>query len=171
MADDPFTAFRAAYPVRVPNPWAPARIAFLKIVKSGIPAADLIAAAGRYAAECKALKIAPEFIPHARTWLSQRRFEDYAGAAEDAPIAPPADDLADDPCWRALKGRVSREAYRSWLLPCRITVAYTGGGEAFLCVEAPGKFIASEVRRQFEDDLKIAYGITLVRYSWPGGTL
>jgi hypothetical protein len=57
------------------NPKHPARLIYLRLVKSGIPAAKLNAAAKRWCVNEP--KPDTEFCPRAVTWLNQRRFEDY----------------------------------------------------------------------------------------------
>lgn len=170
-SDDPFDAFRAAYPARVPNPWSPARTIFDKLIKTGVSAADLVVAAKRYAAECAELKIAPDFIPHARTWLSQRRFEDYSSEQASASVVSAVDDLADDQNWHALKGRVSRETYKSWIRQCAISIEQTEKGERCLRISGPSRYIVGQVRQRWDDALREAFGVMLVIYRWPGGAL
>ncbi len=79
-----FDRFMAAYPARGDNPRAPALVVFDRLVAQGDDAEQLVAAAGRFASAMKTEGREARMIPHARTWLSQRRFEDYL---TDAPAS------------------------------------------------------------------------------------
>jgi hypothetical protein len=83
---DAFERFWAAYPRRPDNPKAAARLVFERRVREGADPAAIAAAAGRYAAAVTARRLDAIYVPHARTWLSQRRWEDYL---EDAPASAP----------------------------------------------------------------------------------
>ena len=85
-----FERFWAAYPRRPDNPKAAARQVFERRIRAGADAEAIVGAAGRYADQVAATKLDPKFIPHARTWLSQARYEDYP---EDVPA--PADETVD----------------------------------------------------------------------------
>ncbi len=123
---DPFARFWRAYPRRRPNPKPPAAKVFAELVRRGTATPeDLVLAAERYAAEVADLGIQPCFVPHAVTWLRQRRFEDYLGEAwelgesEDAGVgrsmAPP-----DRPDLRAVWDRIGPVQYRNWVAPLEI---------------------------------------------------
>ena len=114
-----FEAFWAAYPRRPDNPKAAARLVFERRVREGADAAEIVGAAGRYAAFVVAQKIDPPFIPHARTWLSQRRYEDYpVDVQASAPVEPsPEHPLA----W--LKGQIPVSAWASWIAPLQVLSA------------------------------------------------
>lgn len=72
-----FERFWAAYPRRDgANPKAPAQKLFCGYVKSGIPAADIIAGAVRCALK-DAAKIGTPYIPQAVKWLRDQRWLDY----------------------------------------------------------------------------------------------
>lgn len=108
-----FDRFWASYPARRGgNPKHPARLKFEAAVRYGASAEHIIAAAAHYAQEQAQLKhVGTEYVAQARTWLSQRRWEDYpAPAAEEA--AKQVWICMDDPRWpqavaayRALKGK------------------------------------------------------------------
>lgn len=91
----PFQSFWAAYPQRKgSNPRKPAEDKFAAAVKGGFAPEQIIAAAGRYAEECrKDGQVGTSFVAQAVTWLNQRRFEDYAapppsGASPALPEPP-----------------------------------------------------------------------------------
>jgi hypothetical protein len=107
-----FEGFWAAYPSRPDNPKAPARLVFERRVREGADADFIVRAAGRYAAFCASAKKDPEFLPHARTWLSQRRYEDYP----DAPDSPPEAETPEHPlAW--LKAAIGEASWKSWIAP------------------------------------------------------
>lgn len=93
---DAFDRFWAAYPYRAENPKAPARVVFARLLKEGVCAEALIAAAGRYASFISREKVKSIFIPHARKWLNQRYFEDYM-TDPDAPASAPEGPSPDHP--------------------------------------------------------------------------
>lgn len=113
-----FERFKAAYPARPGNPWAPARELFAKLVKGGEDAEGLTRSAAVFAADCARRRIDPEFIPHARTWLKQRRFEDFPAPARDSapgPERPAADDRLD-----FLRAVTGPDYFASWIAPLRV---------------------------------------------------
>ncbi len=84
-----FDRLMKAYPARGDNPRAPALAVFARLVADGEDAETLVLAAGRFAAVLKAEAREARMIPHTRTWLSQRRFEDYLTDVQDsAPEGP-----------------------------------------------------------------------------------
>jgi hypothetical protein len=107
-----FEGFWAAWVSRPENPKAAARLVFERRVREGVDATAIVAAAGRYAAFCAKTKKDGPFIPHARTWLSQRRYEDYfedASASAAAARPTPEHPLA----W--LKPKIGNAAWASWI--------------------------------------------------------
>jgi hypothetical protein len=70
---DEFERFWAAYPSRGGDAKHPASLKFEAAVKSGVPAPLLVEAAKRYAAERHGKD--PQYTAMAKTWLSQRRWE------------------------------------------------------------------------------------------------
>lgn len=72
--------FWSIYPKREgSNPRKPASDKFAALVRSGVDAEAIIAAAARYAAELKAQgKAGTVFVAQAQTWLNQQRFSDYS---------------------------------------------------------------------------------------------
>jgi hypothetical protein len=82
-SSDAFKRFKAAYPRRDgANPWHTAEKKFSALVKTGVDAEAMIAAAAALAREeCARGNIGTKFIPQAITWLNQQRFQDYAAAS------------------------------------------------------------------------------------------
>jgi hypothetical protein len=79
---DRFEDFWKAYPKRDgANPKTPARKKFIAAIKSGAEADAIIAGARAYdRAETEKGNVGTPYIAQAVTWLSQRRWEDYAPA-------------------------------------------------------------------------------------------
>jgi len=148
-----FEAFWAAFPLRKPNPRALAEKAFAKAVKRGAKPADLIAAAGAYAAEVKRQGVAETFIVHARTFISQDRWQDYVPKGEAA--APSASaSVADHPLWLALCSHLSEAEFRAWILPLKLTRPQQPGEAALLV--APSRFHRNWIRQHHADRLRAA---------------
>jgi hypothetical protein len=108
-----FDRFKAAYPQRPENGWAPARVAFEKLAKAGVDMDMLVRSASAYAAFTAANVADPKFIPMAKKWLGERRFEDFqeeapASAAQPSPEPPPEHPFA----WA--QGKVPDRAWASW---------------------------------------------------------
>lgn len=105
-----FLEFWKAYPRRDgSNPRAPAEKKFAAIVKSGTDPTEIIAAAGRYAAEMRAkCQERTPFVTQAMTWLSQRRWGDYAELPLDADkrgMVRVMPDTAQWEAWRRFRGK------------------------------------------------------------------
>lgn len=109
-----FDRFWAAYPYRLDNPKAAAREVFARRVREGADPAAIVAAAGRYAAFFKATGRDAIFLPHARSWLNQRRYEDFPAPAPPTPAAPIDHPLA----W--LINEIGLDAWESWIGPLRV---------------------------------------------------
>ena len=154
-----FEAFWAAYPPRSPNPRALAEAAFGKVVAEGAAPADLVAAAGAYAAEVKRKGIGEDFVVHARTFLSQRRFLDYLRPpAADAPAAPTVRDV-DHELWQAMRLHVSVGDFLRWIAPLAV-VTHTEGEAALL--QAPTRFHRDWVRTNYAIPLKAALRVRIL---------
>jgi hypothetical protein len=111
-----FERFWTAYPVRPGNPRHPAQQAFTKLVKAGEPVEALIASAGVFAQHHRRLATDPLFIPHARTWLAQRRFEDFPAST---PSAPSPEGPVDHPLsW--LRAELGDADFGAWIGPLRV---------------------------------------------------
>ncbi len=154
-----FADFWEVYPYRRPNPRALAEAAFAAAVKAGAKPADLVAAAAAYAAECKSKGIAEAFVVHARTFLAQRRFEDYlvSGAGQAVVSDKPAE--PDHPWWPAFRGRVSAAAFAQWIEPLRVvaqTRLFEEGGLLNVTLSAPSAFHRDYVREHFAEAIKAA---------------
>lgn len=116
-----FDALWKAYPHPPRDPKAAARDLFARRFHEVAEPMALARAAGAYAAACRRDKLDPAFIPHLRTWLSQRRHEDFLEAGTPAPEAADADHpLA------ALKAEVSEGEWLSWIAPLRVETGPDG---------------------------------------------
>lgn len=78
VCEGEFEAFWKAYPSLVGNPRQPALLEFQRALKSGVPAETIIAAAARYAEASRKPDAAK--VAHARTWLHQKRWNDWQRA-------------------------------------------------------------------------------------------
>jgi hypothetical protein len=87
---DDFELFWKAYPRLEGNPKGAAYLEWQKALKAGSVPAILIAAAARYAA-ASARPDAPK-VAHARTWLHQKRWDDWADAPSPSTASPPKSD-------------------------------------------------------------------------------
>jgi hypothetical protein len=163
-----FAEFWEAYPHRRPNPRAVAEGAFAAAVKAGAKPADLVGAAAAYAAECRAKGIAEAFIVHARTFLAQRRFEDYLGAVPAPAAASSSPAEPDHPWWPAFRGRVSPAAFAHWIVPlaCMGGSTDADGRALSVTLSAPSAFHRDYVREHFAEALKAALGCP--RIYWEG---
>lgn len=151
---EPFERFWAAYPKRTPNPRAAAAREFARLCRHDRAEAELlIVAAGAFAAECRRLAIKPEFIPHARTWLSQRRYLDYPPFAahpdevDERPIGAVPEEVRSHPWW-SVAGRlgVAPHEFKAFLAP--LTVRHLDM-RVRAVVWAPSRFVADTVRARF----------------------
>ncbi len=81
-----FEEFWAMYPRRIgDNPKKPARTKFDLLVRDGIDPERIVAAAEVYRMKMQAeRKFDTPFVPMARTWLHQHRFEDHAPKTAEA---------------------------------------------------------------------------------------
>ncbi len=149
-AAEAFARFMAAYPPRRPNPSAPARAEFAKLLKEGLDADQLVAAAGRFARLCKAEGVTAQFVPHARRWLKNREFEDFM---TDAPApAGPAQPAPDHPLdW--MRAEMPAASWTAWIAPLS-AVAVEGGIE----ITARTAFARDRVRNDHGRRLQQRYG-------------
>lgn len=140
---DLFEAFWTAYPKRTPhpNPKQPARLVWDRLIKAGEAPAVIIAGARAYGAAMAKAGTEPQFIAQARTFLGQRRWEEYA-ETEMAPALP-----------RDWVGVVSEAEYLRWIAPCTIT---NDGTTARVVASSP--FAADWVRTHYEDAILKATG-------------
>ncbi len=113
-----FGAFWAAYPRRPGDARAAAGALFTALVKAGEDAGALVASAAVFAAHCRDQGVAGQFIPMARTWLHQRRFEDFAASASDSAPSPQSP-AADHPLGFLLEA-AGEAAFASWIAPLRV---------------------------------------------------
>lgn len=114
-----FDRLMTAYPARGDNPRAPALAVFARLVATGEEPEALIRAAGRFAEVMKAEGREPRMIPHTRTWLSQRRFDDYL---TDVPASAPGDAPRPNPehplFW--LAAEIGEAAWLSYIGPLTV---------------------------------------------------
>lgn len=158
-----FEAFWKAYPARRPNPKVLAREAFLAVAAELTDPEMLARAAQRFAEECRREKIEPGFVPHARTWLKQRRFEDYPDPPEaDAPAQPAQADPRGPLCAALLAQGMTLPEYTAWIEPLVITLVGQDSGQVAVAA-APSRLIADRVREQHAAQLARALGVPRVR--------
>ncbi|MBI1407326.1 MAG: hypothetical protein GC145_14525 [Caulobacter sp.] len=112
-----FAQFWAAYPRRPGDARHLAGVEFAKLLKGGEIAEALIASARLYADHCRAQGIDGRYIPMGRTWLAQRRFEDFPASAL---AAPSPEGPAGDPALEFLRPLVSAADFASWIAPLRV---------------------------------------------------
>lgn len=153
-----FERFWQAYPTRSPNPKAPARQVFARLVAGGADPECLVAAAERFAGECARKGIAAEFVPHARTWLYQRHYEDYLAIPQPLPLLDPQPEPAMplNPHSATLKEafrHLAEAEYRHFIAPLEVAVE---AGRAM--VTAPSRFQADHVRARYLGDIRRALG-------------
>lgn len=113
-----FEAFWAAYPKRAGNPKDPARKQWMRLAHRGQlpPLPEMIAAAKAYAAYIKRENISGEFIAHTRTWLFQKRFEDWVPEKSDQPKS------RDIPIALQKLAEIEPRAWAMWLSKCEIEI-------------------------------------------------
>lgn len=150
-----FTRFWTAYPRRPGNPRAQAEHEFAAAVKRGVTPEVLIGAAGRYAADVKARGLDPQYVCHARTWLHQRRWEDWL---EEAPHPEPVEGggeaVSQDPLFDALlRAGADRRDLVGWLH--RVAIAPEPGRVVVRCSSA---FDRDQVSVRLKPAIEKAYG-------------
>jgi hypothetical protein len=157
-----FARFWAAYPKRRPNPKALAEHEFAKLAGEGVDPERLVAAAAAFAAECTRLGTQAAFVPHARTFLAQRRFSDYleplAGRhfASMDDVTPPPSELKGDPRLRGLALEMSQAKYDTWIAPLALEARGCG-----VAVIAPTAMHRDWVRNHYGDLLRRTLGMAL----------
>lgn len=155
---DAFQRFWREYPPRRPNPKALAEHEFAKAAKDGFEPEQLVRAAAAYAAECRRLKAEAAYIPHARTFLAQRRFLDYLDGGE----APPESavetmrELQGDPRLKALACEMGQVEYDTWIAP----LALEARGRQ-VAIVAPSAMHRDWVRNRYGDLLRRILGTGL----------
>ena len=84
MSVEAFAQFWAAYPTRPGNPKKPALEVWLRLEKQRAlpPVEIMVAAAQAYAVSIRRDKTEAKFIAHARTWLNQERWKEFAPVVE-----------------------------------------------------------------------------------------
>ncbi len=117
-----FERFWAAYPRRPDNPKAPARLLFERRVREGADPEAIVAAACAYAVAVAGRKIDPIFVPHARTWLSQRRWEDYL--PQDVPASAETPQPTPEHPLDWLREEMAPDTWAAWIEPLQLTTEY-----------------------------------------------
>jgi hypothetical protein len=114
-----FDEFWKVYPKRGgANPRFPASLEFDKAVKGGADPPELIAAAKRYADEQRKLRfIGTEKVAQAKTWLHQRRWEDYPPNQITASVSPLV--THGQPCDGKIYIRADTEEWDAWCIHLR----------------------------------------------------
>ncbi|MEK0082871.1 DnaA N-terminal domain-containing protein [Benzoatithermus flavus] len=156
-----FERFWQAYPARSPNPKAQARQVFARLVAGGAEPERLVAAAETFAAECACKGIAAAFVPHARTWLYQRRYEDYLAIPQPLPLPEPEPAMPLNPHSATLKEafrHLAEAEYRHFIAPLEVAIE---AGRA--TVTAPSRFQADHVRSRWLGDIRRALGCREIR--------
>lgn len=148
-----FDRFWAAYPPRRDNPKKPALKVFVELVEAGADMEALVRAAGAFAAHVKSQGFDAKFTPHARTWLAQERFEEWAtDALASAPATGPSPDHPLEP----LYPQIGAAAWASYIDPLVITVIFPGAR-----IEAPTRFALDRVRQNWGRDIEARLGRVL----------
>jgi hypothetical protein len=114
--DPRFLAFWNAYPKPDGDSQTAAEIAWGALAKADqLPDGDeLVRAAERFAKD-RAKASNPPFAPHAKTWLIDKRWRDWA----EANIAASAPDWADgDPTWGPIKALANPGMWTAWMAKC-----------------------------------------------------
>lgn len=155
-AEEEFEAFWAAYPKRPGNPKLAAKKQWMALAKLGtLPSLSLILSAVKaYKANCTASKTAPEYIAHARTWLSQQRWADWLpqeDARQPAAISVTSDWTDAYPAWAAFKAKLEPSRWALWFSQAR-----PNGSETTLIV--PTRFDRDKIREVYEDVLERHFG-------------
>lgn len=144
-----FDRFKTAYPKRPENGWAPALVAFEKLAKAGVDMDVMIRAAGAYAKFTAANVTDPKFIPMAKKWLGERRFEDFLEEPA-APAGAPVTDTAHPFDWA--KGHVPDRAWASWFRQLGVEEGET------TTITAPTQFALDHIKAEYGPMLRRHYG-------------
>lgn len=145
-----FERFWAAYPRRPGDARHMALVNFAKLMKAGESAEALIASAGAYAKHIADRATDPIFIQQAKTWLNQRRFEDFPASA---PSAPSPEGPVGDPALEFLRPIAGAADFGSWISPLRVE---TRGKD--VAVIAPRQFALDHVRRTWGREIVAVLG-------------
>lgn len=151
-----FEIWWSAYPKRSGvNPKAAARVVWDRLIKfKQLPPMETMMAATRsFALECVRTKIyGTSFIPHARTWLNQRRFEsdEVIAPAIETPTTNPAilptgyEDAA-----RALIAKIGNARYMAFFGKSK----WSNGGSV-IKITVPTKFDAQTIEINYAEELE-----------------
>ncbi len=145
-----FERFWDAYPRRRHSPKAAARSSFFRRADEGVDPDEMVRAAGVFARAMKDDRIDAEFIPYAKTWLNQRRYENYL---EDPAVAAETPQPRPDHPLAGLLDAVGRDSFTSWLQPLDVHVETER-----LRVVAPNRFTGEQARARFGALIEEAFG-------------
>lgn len=126
-----FDRFWAAYPAPLDNPKKPAARVFADLLAAGVDGEALVQAAGAFAAHVRKNRIERQFIPHARTWLNQERYEDWI---KDVPASAPATGPSPEHPLACLQAEVGPGPWASYFAPA--TVERTAAGVRLVAATA-----------------------------------
>lgn len=150
MTDD-FERWWAAMPKRQGcNPKAEARKVWDRLVrfKQLPPIDELMATTRAYALECVNTKIyGTSFVPHARTWLNQRRFESDAVLPQALPTPtqhPMILPIGYEDYARALIAEIGVPAYTAWFGK----VKWSNGGDV-IKIQCANAFDRSRIQANY----------------------
>lgn len=146
-----FERFFEAYPKRQGDPEGAAEVAWESLKKGGeLPEIDaLIDAVNRWKAARK-LEADPPFVPFAKTWLAEKRWNDW-------PAPPPPEPHKRDwaeaypDTWGRLKASLTPNEWAFWLGKCTIN------GPPHV-LYAPDKFIREKVEVKYGTQIAAMFG-------------
>lgn len=138
-----FEQWWSHYPKRPNNPKQPAWEVWQRFEKAGTlpPLAEMIAAAERYGDLMKRERVEPKFIAHARTWLHQRRFEEFI-VVDGAPTG--SKKAQEKPALPAILSPVFDRVGAHWWNERFHECEFEDDGE-FLLIRTPHRFFMSRV--------------------------
>lgn len=160
-----FELFWACYPKRSgANPKAEARKVWDKMLSKGQlpPMEELLRATQIFASQCGREKITgTQFVPHARTWLNQRRFESDAAVVIPAPITPQVDMSSVLPAGyesaaKALIKEIGQARYLAFFGKAK----WSNGGPT-IRIEVPSAFDRQTIEINWADRLEQLTGKTI----------
>jgi hypothetical protein len=157
-----FHAFWAIFPKRHGNPKAPARAEWIKLAMGHKlpPLALMLASVRAFNAHHQKEKTDPKFIPHARTWLHQQRWNDWVQpeTAAPKPVVIVQDWADADPKWKAFKAYVVARDPRAWVdMFQNARTEPRDAGRCYLLTNA-----AMRVNAQYEGVLERFFGVGAV---------
>lgn len=158
---DDFDIFWAAYPKRPGNPKAPAREEWAKLTKTGAlpPLERMIQAARAYTMHCvKHSTLNSNYVAHTRTWLHQKRWEEWAppaalgenpGTRQAVDILP----LGFEDIARRVIDRFGVLVWRGWF-----GKAQWSRDDQGLVITVQGRFDAHKIQTDFAEAIEAMSG-------------